>query len=296
MAYSAVNSYNKSDLNVKGRKLNLQTLRLFLSERPSLATLFSAGRHLFLADSRTREKRGIGYGGEERQQLDIYEPNEIPEDPDMIVFFYGGGWITGNKDIHRFLGRSWASKGYIVALPNYRLAPGVRYPDQMGDVARSLKWIRNNYENYPGKIYLAGHSAGAHLASLVGFSKKWREAAGLTLQEINGFILLAGVYQFYPYEKADYRVREFLGEEKYWVEAQPFNQVDDSLPPVFLAHGEEDTEVLPEQSIQMRDELEDLGIKSELLLASRRGHIELLLDTTRKETQFWTSLENFFGI
>jgi len=275
--------------------LNLATLQLFLSEQPSPATLFSTGRHLFLPNSQTREKRGLSYGSEERQQLDIYEPNEIPADPDMIAFFYGGGWITGNKDIHRFIGRSWAKRGYVVALPNYRLAPEVRYPDQVEDVARSLKWIRNKYENYPGNIYLAGHSAGAHLASLVGFSKKWREIAGLDSEAIEGFILLSGVYQFYPYEKADYRVREFLGEKRYWREAQPFNQVNDSLPPVFLAHGKADTEVLPEQSIQLRDKLEKLGVRTELLLESGRGHIELLLETSRSGAHFWTSMENFFG-
>ncbi len=275
--------------------MNLPTLQLFLSEKPSPATLFSTGRHLFLPNSQTHERRGVSYGRKERQQLDIYEPNEIPADPDMIVFFYGGGWITGNKDIHRFIGRSWARMGYIVALPNYRLAPDVRYPDQVEDVARSLKWIRDNYENYPGNIYLAGHSAGAHLASLVGFSKKWREIAGLDSEAVEGFILLSGVYQFYPYEKADYRVREFLGEKRYWREAQPFNQVNDSLPPVFLAHGKADTEVLPEQSIQLKDKLKKLGVRTELLLESGRGHIELLLETTRSSANFWASMENFFG-
>jgi len=274
--------------------LNLPTLQLFLTEKPSPVTLFSTGRHLFLPNSKTQERRGISYGEEDRQQLDIYEPDEFSGDSDMIVFFYGGGWISGNKDIHRFIGRSWASRGYIVALPNYRLAPEVRYPDQLGDVARSLKWIRENYENYPGKVYLAGHSAGAHLAALVGFSRKWRETAELELEAIKGFMLLSGVYQFYPYEKADYRVREFLGDKRYWEEAQPFKRVDSSLPPVFLAHGEADTEVLPEQSIQLKKKLDELGVRADLLLEDGRGHIEILLETTRGEGSFWKSVENFF--
>lgn len=274
--------------------MNLQTLGLFISETPNPITLLSTGRHLFWPSSHISERREISYGLKERQKLDIYEPAEVDDDTEMIVFFYGGGWETGSKDIHRFVGRSWAEHDYIVALPNYRLAPEATYPDQMEDVTKSLDWIRKKYENFPGSIYLAGHSAGAQLAALAGFSEKWRKDAELTNEEIEGFILLAGVYQFYPYEKADIRVRRFLGKEKYWKEAQPFNSISNSLSPVFLAHGQTDTEVLPEQSIQLHQSLTDLNVKNELLLEDGLGHIELLLNTTRKSSNFWNHLQRFF--
>ncbi len=274
--------------------MNLPTVQMFLSEAPNPSSLLSAGRHLWLPNSGVTERRDVSYGPLDRHKLDIYEPSEIDEDTELIVFIYGGGWETGSKDLHRFIGRSWARQGYITILPNYRLAPDSTYPDQVEDVARSLTWVQNSYENFPGSLYLAGHSAGAHLAALTGFSDKWRERAGLSPETISGYILLAGVYQFYPFEKADPRIRRFISKEKYWEEAQPFNHVDESLSPVFLAHGTNDAEVLPAQSVELRDRLSEFGVITELLQEEVVGHIELLLNTTREDVEFWDSLKTFF--
>lgn len=266
---------------------------MFLSEKPSPGTLLSAGHHLFWPCSDVKERKNLKYGSHERHKLDIYEPVEIDSDTQFIFFVHGGGWESGNKNIHRFVGRSWARRNLIVALPNYRLAPEVTYPEQVRDVASSLAWLQNNYGKIPDSLYLAGHSAGAHLASLVGFSDEWREDAALRIDKISGLILLAGVYQFYPYEKADPRVKSFIGDKRYWQEAQPYNHLKESLPPVFLSHGEDDEEVLPEQSIQLNKKLTELGVRTKLLVKDNTGHLELLLDTSRKNSEFWTQTDDF---
>lgn len=274
--------------------MNSQILQMFISEMPNGRSLLSAGRHLFLSNSQISEKRGLRYGAGKRQQIDIYEPAEIDEDTETVVFIHGGGWETGNKDIHKFIGRSWARKNFTVAIPNYRLAPDATYPAQTHDIAEAVSWLQHNYDNYTGSLYLAGHSAGAHLASLVGFSDQWREKAELELEKIRGFILLAGVYQFYPFDKADPRVKRFLGEKKYWEEAQPFNHLKKSLPPVFLAHGQEDHEVSLDQSIQLKERLTQLNVRNELVFEDHVGHLELLLRTTMTDGNLWCSMEKFF--
>ncbi|MBS3825854.1 alpha/beta hydrolase [Candidatus Bipolaricaulota bacterium] len=274
--------------------MSSQITQMFISEMPGGRSLLSAGRHLFLSNSQISEKRELSYGSRKRQKLDIYEPVEIDEDTETVVFIHGGGWETGNKDVHKFIGRSWAQKNFTVAIPNYRLAPDATYPDQVEDIAAAVSWLQHNYDNFTGSLYLAGHSAGAHLASLFGFSDHWRKIAELELERIRGFILLAGVYQFYPFEIADPRVRRFLGEKSYWEEAQPFNHLKKSLPPVFLAHGQEDGEVSPEQSIQLKERLAQINVSSELLLEGHVGHLELLLRTTMINGNFWSSMDKFF--
>lgn len=266
---------------------------MFLSEKPSPGTLLSAGHHLLCPGAGVTERKNLQYGSHARHKLDIYEPVEIDSDTQFIFFVHGGGWESGSKDMHSFIGRSWSEKNFIVALPNYRLVPDATYPDQIRDVTRSLAWLQDNYGKIPGSLYLAGHSAGAHLAALIGFSDKWRENAGLKTGQIGGLILLAGVYQFYPYEKADPRVKKFIGGKQYWERAQPFNHLKESLPPVCLAHGESDEEVLPEQSIQLRDKLTELNIDNKLLVEENVGHLELLLGTSRKDSEFWSLLEVF---
>ncbi len=276
--------------------MNWEVTRTFISEMPSTRSMLSTGRHLFWSNSETVERRDLQYGVHERQKIDIYEPVDVHDQTETILFIHGGGWETGSKDIHKFIGRTWARHNFIVALTNYRLAPEYTYPDQMGDIAAALSWIQDNYDNFTGSLYLAGHSAGAHLASLAGFSDKWRKQAKLKVERILGFILLSGVYQFYPFDKADPRVRRFLGQKSYWEEAQPFNNLKESFPPVFLAHGREDGEVFPKQSIQLSEKLTEMGVKNDLLLMKGAGHMELLLDTTRGDSKFWSSVEDFFGI
>lgn len=268
---------------------------MFVSEAPDARLLLSTGRHLFWGHPEVSEKRNIPYGPLERQKLDVYEPAEIDEDTEIVVFIYGGGWESGDKGTHKFVGRAWARKNFIVILPNYRLAPEATYPAQVKDIAQSIAWLQEDYEKFGGSLYLAGHSAGAHLASLFGFSERWLEEGSFEPGLVRGFILLAGVYQFYPFERADPRVRDFLGENRYWEEAQPFNHLKETLSPVFMAHGRDDSEVLPEQSVQLGAALERLNVENELLLEDGIGHIGLLLDTTRRTSRFWNKLEGFFG-
>jgi acetyl esterase/lipase len=266
---------------------------MFLSERPNYSALLSSGRHFFFSSFGVSETRNLSYGSHERQKLDLYEPQEPNDAKKAVVFIHGGGWETGSKNLHRFIGRSWAQRDCVVAIPNYRLAPDFNYPDQMEDVSGSISWLRNNHEGFDGEIFLAGHSAGAHLASLVGFSREWRGEAGLRSDEIQALVLLAGVYQFYPYNRADKRVKRFIGGERLWEEAQPVNHIDNDSPSAFLVHGERDEEVLPEQSVQLSKKLSGLGIKNELVLEEPVGHLELLLMTANGSEKFWTRLSDF---
>lgn len=120
--------------------MNLPTVQTSISEAPSPPTLLSTVRHLWWSNSRITERRDIRYRPLERHRLDIYEPSDMDDNTEMVIFIYGGGWEAGNKDLHRFIGRSWARHNYVVVLPDYRLAPQSTYPDQVEDVTRSVAW------------------------------------------------------------------------------------------------------------------------------------------------------------
>jgi len=273
--------------------MSFPILRMFFSERPSSSALLSSGRHIFFSSSEISETRNLSYGSHDRQKLDIYEPLEPNDDTRTVIFVHGGGWEAGSKDLHRFIGRSWAKENFVVAIPNYRLVPDFNYPEQMKDVTSSISWLRDHHEEFGEEIFLAGHSAGAHMASLVGFSEEWRMAAGLKPESIQALVLLAGVYQFYPYNRADPRVKRFIGGKRLWEEAQPVNHLDGDSPSAFLVHGEDDAEVLPEQSVQLRKKLSELGVKNELVIEENVGHLELLLKTSNGVEKFWTRLNDF---
>lgn len=272
----------------------MDVMKLLLKEKPAPRSLLAAGRHQFFSTSRITERLDLQYGEKERLKLDIYEPERLTEETETIIFVHGGGWESGDKNIHRFLGRAWARRNYVVAIPNYRLVSDASYPAQMEDLTLALDWLNRNYEKFPDKFFLAGHSAGAHLASLLGFSRKWLPESGIRLARIAGFILLSGVYVFYPFSRADKRVQKFVGKKRYWEEAQPINHLRDTLPPVFITHGLVDEEVYPEQSVNLGDKLTEYNIRNELLLREDLDHIELLLDTAISRSEFWSAVNDFF--
>ena len=73
--------------------------------------------------------------------MDIYMPQKPGPHPlPIITFFYGGGWVRGHRDEFGFVGRALAARGYMVAMPNYRLAPKHRFPAFIEDGAAAMAW------------------------------------------------------------------------------------------------------------------------------------------------------------
>src|SRR5438552_3604562 len=110
----------------------------------------------------------------ERHKLDIYRPHAKKPLP-VLFLLHGGAWMIGGKDdyfgIYGYgtIARCLAERGLVVVLPNYRLSPRVRHPEHIKDVARAFAWTAQNVAKHggdPREIFVAGHSAGGHLAAL----------------------------------------------------------------------------------------------------------------------------------
>ncbi len=114
--------------------------------------------------------------------LDIYQPTRqiYPKIP-VVIFFHGGGWITGRKEtinINRFSGaiNELREKGYAIVTPNYTLATRKKspFPDCIIDAFEAVDWVEMNGHSYQfdlNNVGLMGESAGAHIAMMVAYSK-----------------------------------------------------------------------------------------------------------------------------
>ena len=142
--------------------------------------------------------RDAAYGPEPRQRLDVYRPRRAgPKLLPIIVFFYGGSWSSGTKTGYAFVARALASHGFIVAIPDYRLVPQIRYPAFVEDSAEAVRWIARNGTRLggdPDRLVMAGHSAGAYNAAMLAYDGRW---LGPEQHRIRGFIGLAGPYDFF---------------------------------------------------------------------------------------------------
>ena len=179
-------------------------------------------------------------------------------------------------------------------MPNYRLVPEHRYPAQIKDIARAFKWTENNIDIYGGNkdnIILSGHSAGGHLAALMGYSDYWQNEFDISKEKIKSLVLLAGVYKFPDdYEKGADVVKDFVPKE-FWEEAQPVSHLDPSDPPTFIIQGLEDTTVSPEQADYLAKSLEKRGIRYKSILKEDLNHISLLFSFADNSHHIWDEID-----
>ncbi|KFH71946.1 hypothetical protein MVEG_02240 [Podila verticillata NRRL 6337] len=87
----------------------------------------------------------------------------------VIVFIYGGGWASGNKWMYTLVGARLREMGYVVFIPEYSVFPKGTIQDMEQEVRSAIQWAFEHCEEFggdPQRIYIAGHSAGAHLCAL----------------------------------------------------------------------------------------------------------------------------------
>ena len=221
-------------------------------------------------------ERDIAYGPGPRQQLDVHVPNRRNANAPVIVFFYGGGWRSGSKADYEFVASRLARAGFVVVLPDYRLYPHVAFPAFVEDGARALHWAQQNAARYgadPRKLYVAGHSAGAHIAALLALDPAYLARLGMARGDIAGLIGLSGPYDFLPL--GDGYLHQVFPEDTR-AASQPVNFVDAGAPATLLIHGTDDDTVWPRNSERLADRLRESGIDVQLRLYDGVGHARVV--------------------
>ena len=193
----------------------------------------------------------------------------------MLLFFYGGSWQSGSKDVYRAFGQAFASIGIVVAVADYRLYPQVRYPDFVHDGAEALHFVHERIGEYggdPSRVFVSGHSAGAYIAALLACDPAY---LGETPCEwIRGVIGIAGPYDFLPLY--DPVLSDIFGGDRVMA-TQPIKYARNRTPPMFLAHGSADTTIGAGNSRRMAQRLREAGNEVELIEYQGIGHLGLLL-------------------
>lgn len=255
-----------------------------------------------------------------RQLLcDIWQPASDKRSGLAFIYAHGSGWWVADKDFHkstRPLFRHLVAQGHTVMDIAYRLCPEVQLHDMVADVKRAVAWMRDNAGDYgvdPGKIILAGGSAGGHLALLSGYTPNHPE---LTPPELQGkddpVHALAAYYPPVDLVEGFYRYNEFvlsknppqvqvgqslpekerfnhLGRidfllgglpqdvpEMYRL-ASPLSYVNANSPPTLLMQGDRDVLVPHEPVIELHKKLQSLRVPSVCVIQPQTEHAYDLL-------------------
>ncbi|MEM9500747.1 MAG: alpha/beta hydrolase [Pseudomonadota bacterium] len=153
--------------------------------------------------------RTIIYGSHQRQQIDVYEPDDAVDDLPLILHIHGGGWSFGNHKLVQSKPRHFNQANYYFASTGYRVVPDAPVEDQAKDIGAAIQALRGQASAIGfdrDQIVVMGHSAGAHLAALVATDPQY---AGDAFGAIKGVILLDGAgYEIASsIEAADFRAR-----------------------------------------------------------------------------------------
>ncbi len=174
----------------------------------------------------------------ERLKLDIHHPDGAKGLP-VVVWFHGGGLTGGSK----FIPSELAGQEYIVVAPNYRLIPDVSVEECIDDAAEAVAWVFANVEKYggdPSKIFVAGHSAGGYLTSMIGLDKKWLARYGVDADSIAALVPYSGqVITHFNVRKG-----KGIGELTPYVdESAPLFHVREDCPPYIIITGDAEKEL-----------------------------------------------------
>lgn len=210
-------------------------------------------------------------------KLDIHRPASIEGKPPVAVFFFGGSWRNGNRTEYSFVGEALASRGIITIVPDYRVFPQVRFPDFEFDAAHAVRWAFDHVDELggdPQRIFIVGHSAGAHIAALLGTDQRYLASVGLNPKDLAGIVGISGPYDFLPLTDPD--LIEVFGEEKDWPITQPVNFVDGDEPPFLLLQGLADRVVWPTNSTSLQSKLQRVDVPVRLITYPEIGHFRII--------------------
>lgn len=222
--------------------------------------------------------RDAPFGEGPRRRLDVYAPVAAPENAPVLVFFYGGSWQNGSKEDYAFVGQALAAQGFVTVLPDYRLYPETPFPGFLEDGAAAVAWVRDNIAAYggdPRRIVLAGHSAGAYNAVMLGLDTRYLEAAGVDPRTIRALAGLSGPYDFLPFDQDT--TRKVFGQAPDQAATQPVTFAGPDAPPAFLASGADDTTVRPRNTKSLAEKLRAARVPVQERIYPGLDHADTLL-------------------
>ncbi|WP_053064086.1 alpha/beta hydrolase [Caballeronia mineralivorans] len=226
-----------------------------------------------------RKTPDIAYGSDPRQALDVYVPTAAvarSETRPVVVFFYGGSWQNGDRGNYLFVAQALTSRGYVAVMPDYRTYPETAFPGFVDDAAAAVRWTRDHAHEFggdPARLFVMGHSAGAHLAALIATDPRYLASQSMSKADLRGVIGLAGPYDFLPIKD---RTLLDVFPASTRAESQPINFVTGHEPPMFLAAGTDDLVVDPGNTDRLAAVLRRHGDRVEVKHYDGVGHIRIV--------------------
>jgi|GEM_PF-4085895 len=221
--------------------------------------------------------------------LDLYLPKDAENFP-VVFFVHGGSWVFGEKRHGKAIARGLVDDGYGVVSINYTLCfvdvandQRSQFPTFVEDAAAAFKWTWDTIAEYGGnrdRIFIAGHSAGGHIATVLASNPKFLKAHELDNQEvIKGQIGISGVYEIEFGNKMMDSVIfgvPFPNDEEQREQASPVKQVREGDAPALLIYAQTELPMIKTWAASYKTALEEHDVPITAKLILKRTHESIL--------------------
>ncbi|WP_221391505.1 alpha/beta hydrolase [Dyadobacter sp. NIV53] len=235
--------------------------------------------HYFTKSSETargllESRTVVSYGETLMERLTVY-PAKNPDAP-VMLFVHGGYWRLGIGDEYDFVALGPSQAGFTVVNITYALTPVVNIPEMVRQVRSAIAWTAKNISNFngnPDSIFVAGHSAGAHLSAMA-ITTDW-SAYGLPADTIKGVLAVSGLYDLEPVSQTFVQPSVCITAEQI-LSSSPILLIGQSNVPLTVVWGALETAAFQEQSYNYLKAWQHAGNQADSLVVSNANHFNIL--------------------
>ena len=216
----------------------------------------------------------VPFGPTLAEHVDLYPAGE---DAPVLIYVHGGFWCLRTSKEFGFVARGPVSRGVATVVTNYALCPRVTMDEIVRQIRAAVAWAYNNARSFggdPGRIHVAGHSAGGHLVAML-LATDWEGEYGLPNDVVKGCTAISGLFDLAPFPYTFLQPRLQLG----WDQASrnsPILHIPDEAPPLLVAYGEDETDEFKRQSEAFLDAWRAAGLDAEALVLRGKNHYDVI--------------------
>jgi arylformamidase len=218
--------------------------------------------------------RTLAYGPTAIEHLDLY-PTSRANAP-VMVFLHGGAWRGGDARSQAYAAATFVQAGVHWVVPDFATVMDVGLDGMVAQVRRAVAWVARHAASFggdPARVYVGGHSSGAHLAANV-LVTDWVKDFGLPADVVKGGLCVSGMYDLQAvrlsarssYVKFDDRIEHELSPQRHLARLSA---------PVVVAYAERDSPEFQRQAREFAEALARLGRLRRLVVGPGLNHFEI---------------------
>jgi arylformamidase len=246
------------------------------------------------ARSELDHRLDVPFGPTLAEHVDLYP---VSGNAPVLVYVHGGFWCLRTSKEFGFVARGPASRGVATVVTNYDLCPRVSIDEIVRQTRAAVAWVYKNATSFggdPGRIHVAGHSAGGHLVAML-LATDWEGEYGLPDDILKSATAISGLYDLSPFPFTFLQPQLQLGYDQV-LKNSPILHIPDSAPPLLVVYGENETGEFKRQSEEFLDAWQAKGLEGEIAILRGKNHYEVIDGFLEPESPLCSAILAQMGI